>query len=385
MKQNFKKSILLLLLITAIISCDTNDQDINNPDTNDQDMNDQNPNDPDPNDPNTNYLGLQSNVDVYMVGATLNSNGKLKATIWKNGIATYLTNGATDAELLSIAVANNDVYVAGYEKASNGIHMAKYWKNGVATTLTSGITFASCNDIFISDNDVYIAGREVTNNKVTAVYWKNNTPNYWDVSGAQNAFNSIFVNGTDIYAFGTLQHAMFNGPFSYAIQYKNANSNITSTTLGANGQLTHSSANQGIIVDSDVYVVGYQQVAQNGSTNIIKLWKNGIETSITNGSTFADASSLFVQGTDVYVGGFESNTNLIEIAKYWKNGNAHTLTDGTLNSRVTAMKVYNNNVYSAVEVKINSTTNEVNIWKNTTLVSALAGATHISDMLIIEN
>ena len=50
-------------------------------------------------------------------------------------------------------------------------------------------------------------------------------------------------------------------------------------------------------------------------------------TSLTNGINYADAFSVFVTGTDVYVCGFErSGTN--GVAKLWKNGVATALNNG---------------------------------------------------------
>ena len=60
------------------------------------------------------------------------------AVIWKNGILTYLTDGTNDAVATSIKIVDNNIYVAGTEKNSNGNRIAKYWKNGVATNLTDG-------------------------------------------------------------------------------------------------------------------------------------------------------------------------------------------------------------------------------------------------------
>ena len=65
----------------------------------------------------------------------------------------------------------------------------------------------------------------------------------------------------------------------------------------------------------------------DGTRNTAKLWKNGVETSLTNGTNNAVAYSVYVFGTDVYVTGFENNGTK-DVAKIWKNGVATSLTNG---------------------------------------------------------
>ena len=74
-----------------------------------------------------------SNGDVYLTGAE-SINNELKATVWKNGVATILSNSA-DSRAQSVCVYNGDVYVAGWDYANN-IQTAVLWTNGVAKTLT---------------------------------------------------------------------------------------------------------------------------------------------------------------------------------------------------------------------------------------------------------
>ncbi|MEO6584030.1 MAG: hypothetical protein ABIO05_06880, partial [Ferruginibacter sp.] len=56
-----------------------------------------------------------------------------------------------------------------------------------------------------------------------------------------------------------------------------------------------------------------------------KVWKNGVNTHITNGS--ANASSVYVSGTDVYVAG-NGFTGTKYGAIVWKNGVGTLLTNG---------------------------------------------------------
>ncbi|MEJ7675202.1 MAG: hypothetical protein WKF59_21480 [Chitinophagaceae bacterium] len=69
------------------------------------------------------------------------TGSKYVAKVWKNGVATSLTNGSADEFASSVYVSGTDVYVAGYESdvSGFGIDVAKVWKNGVATSLTNGL------------------------------------------------------------------------------------------------------------------------------------------------------------------------------------------------------------------------------------------------------
>ncbi len=84
---------------------------------------------------------------MYVAG--YESNGiKDVAKVWKNGVATSLTNGSNDAVANSVFVLGTDVYVAGYEKKGTKT-VAKVWKNGVATSLTNGSNDARANSVYV--------------------------------------------------------------------------------------------------------------------------------------------------------------------------------------------------------------------------------------------
>src|SRR4026209_385590 len=85
----------------------------------------------------------------------------------------------------------------------------------------------------------------------------------------------------------------------------------------------------------DVYVAGFEE---SGLGYVAKYWKNGQAVSLTDGTTDAAASSIFVSGNDIYVcGSIDGN------AVYWKNGNPVTLGDGN----ATSIAVSENDVYVA--------------------------------------
>src|SRR4051812_41595431 len=70
-------------------------------------------------------------VNIYLVGYEDNAQGTHIAKYWKNGEATALTRGLSNARALFMTQANNDEYVAGNEE-----NVITYWKNGSPTSLT---------------------------------------------------------------------------------------------------------------------------------------------------------------------------------------------------------------------------------------------------------
>jgi hypothetical protein len=87
--------------------------------------------------------------DIYVLGWDCEgaNSEKCYPTVWKNGVATHLTNGDHDDRMASIVVSEGDVYVAGAEKNDGGFYVAKLWKNGEAISLTDGNSNASVEDL----------------------------------------------------------------------------------------------------------------------------------------------------------------------------------------------------------------------------------------------
>ena len=240
--------------------------------------------------------------DIYVAGYEYIGT-KSVAKIWKNGVATSLTNGSNNAETNSVYVLGTDVYGAGYE-ISGTKKVAKVWKNGVATSLTNGSNDAAANSVYVSGTDVYVAGYEYTGTKSVAKIWKNGVATTLAAIGSAN---SVYVSGIDVYVAG------YGG--SVAIVWKNGVA--TSLTNGSNNAQAYSVYVSG----TDVYVAG----GENGTNSIIaKVWKNGISTSLSGDGL---AYSVYVSGTDVYVAGYEDFFN--PVATVWKNGVAIPLTSGS--------------------------------------------------------
>jgi hypothetical protein len=310
-----------------------------------------------------NFTTTSHGYDVYVAGHIYIEGLGETPTVWKNGIATSLTNTVNkpypyDAE--SVFVVGNDVYVAGSSYNDINLNVNPYliptvWKNNVAINLnlTSPLIGGNARSVFVVGADVYVAGTSGTVNSFGfPTVWKNGIASAFmtNLSGtkwAGDAF-SIFVVGADVYVAGRTNYV--DGKGDNATLWKNG----VATNLG-----------QGIaysvfVVGADVYVVGdiggypsHGLVAQ-----VAKVWKNGVATNLTNG---VSARSVFVVGADVYVAG-TSVINGEYFLTVWKNGVATNLTNIPDGRYANSVFVAGTDVY-VVESSMGNYT-VPRIWKN---------------------
>jgi Carboxypeptidase regulatory-like domain len=289
---------------------------------------------------NTNTVAYTQNVGPYTVNTSLgNINITLPASLVVNFTGTVksctnqpVSNGYVSLSLASgtstiaytnaagvvnfslIQCSTGSAYTYNAVDLSNGSYSTT--ANGTATSNSVNLnTIVACGNS-INNNGVYIAGAI----DGRAVIWKDGVPTF---------LTPVVTGNKDAYAIKTL------------------------------------------VYNNDVYVLGGEYDSTiNGGVTTIKLWKNGVLTNITNGTTNADAYGFDVYNGDVYIGGYETNAN-IDINKVWKNGIATVLPKDTFDYvEATDIKVLNGDVYvSGSGRKINNTNNN-NIsdralyWKN---------------------
>jgi hypothetical protein len=145
-----------------------------------------------------------SGTNEYVAGAEqVPFPNDLAAMFWKNHSGTNITtSGTTTAAAHSVFVLGTDVYVAGEEQVS-GSYVAKVWKNNVATTLSNA--FSDANSVFTSGTDVYVAGRDRVllapgSMPDLPTVWKNGVATY--LSNVSGEAKTVFVYGTDVYVAG---------------------------------------------------------------------------------------------------------------------------------------------------------------------------------------
>jgi Carboxypeptidase regulatory-like domain len=304
---------------------------------------------------------------ITACGNTINTNGVYiaggidnNAVLWKDGVPTFLTNlpasNVKYAYAVRTLVYNNDVYVLGSEQDStiNGwVSTIKLWKNGVATNITNGTTDAEAYGLDVYNGDIYVCGEERTGNTMIPKLWKNgvvtNLPK--DTFDYAAPTNIKVVNG-DIYISGAATRSTNgnNVQTSRAFYWKNGVFNFLSPASS-----TYARADGLFINNSDLYFIGVESLIGQAGTNVY--WKNGIKTTLAFVApyTSTDSYSIFVDNTDVYVSGsslHQSQSAFYENATYWKNNISNFLTNYNTNGNTSFLYdvfVKNNIIYTVGE------------------------------------
>lgn len=281
------------------------------------------------------------NISVSDVYATGREDGVVK--VWKNGTSTNLTDGSNTAWANSIYINEGDVYAAGFEENSQGIDVAVMWVNGKKKILSDGSNPTYISSIYVSEGDVYAVGYEFYGGSfdLDAVLWKNGVKSTLSNSSYTDQPLSVYVYQGDIYVAGHIDNK--------ATLWKNGDIQEYSSLGNYNSQFTS------VFVDeTGVYVSGFES---NGSQMVAKVWKNGTPQLLSDGSNYAEASSVYVSNSDIYVAGREGVDQVK--SKLWKNGTQQSLSTNSTNSYSNSVYVSGENVYVA-----GKDGNKAAFWKN---------------------
>lgn len=264
-------------------------------------------------------IAMQGN-DIYVAGYQLQAGGNYRAVYWKNNTPTYLSNGTYDAGCYAITISGTDIYLCGAEEIASGKTVAKYWRNGVATSLTDGSRTAALLDIAVNGADVHAIGYEYNSTGIPIYkYWKNGVPQIIATSFPFSAsFKKLTVINNDVYIAGVEYDPSVS--FPRAVYYKNGNK--TWLTDGSNS----AEASKILINGTDIYIVGYE--VNTAGQAVACYWKNGVKTTLGDGLTSSILTDGFFKGTDLYLSGIIYQTTMTNTnrAYYWKNGSPEKVT-----------------------------------------------------------
>lgn len=254
---------------------------------------------------------------TYSVGYSAFNDKEDIGALWIDDVLTSFGDGTTDTQINDIYINGTDIYIVGSERTTQHINVAKLWKNGEGINLTDGSKNASANGIFVKDNNVYVVGSE--DNR--SVFWKNSEPTYLTNKG--NNYSSavdIKLSGSDIYILGSERDPVVN---RYIVKlWKNGIvTSITDNTYGASGNSLY-------LHNNDIYIAG--RIFKN-NLHFPVYWKNSQLIELERGNDyFASASDILIKNNDIYVTGTSN-----KVATLWINGERTELS--TNNSAATCI------------------------------------------------
>jgi len=228
---------------------------------------------------------------VHIAGVYVPKDAKNQSVFsWsEGGEPQLLTSSTFNAEIVGVYHDGANLYVAGYE-ANDSILVACYWVNGEKVNISDGVTAVGITGIYGSGTNVYITGIQGS----TYSYWKLN----------DNTFTKTdFHSGTEL---------------AY----------MTDST----------------VVGSDIYICGY--IFNNTIKKLlVGYWKNTVWTQVSDGSANAMSSSIFADGTEVYITGVQSNGTR-DVGGYWKTDKTRVdVTNPTYNGNVSDIVYNSGNVH----------------------------------------
>jgi hypothetical protein len=203
---------------------------------------------------------------------------------------------------------------------------------------TNSFGTAYGNEIIFTtlNHDTYIGGCSPANDEPTI--WKNGVPTI--LSPNRGIVSCVYVVNNDVYAGGV----ELAGGNWVAKTWKNG----VATTL------SDGTDNAGV---QSIYVAGSDVYAVGNDKNKAMIWKNGIGTLLPNGNS---ANGVYVSGADVYVcGNSQATWNAPSYAVFWKNNVFTDLTNRTGLSNANAIRLMGSDVYIGGREDLKAAT-----WKN---------------------
>lgn len=276
---------------------------------------------------------LTVDLTIFLGG----SANEFEAAYWKNGEINYLTTTGNDEGLYSwinsLRVLNGQIFSGGIKLEQNSI----LWKDDEEIIIGNG--YQEVKKIAILESDIYAI---VDNGKLFKYSGLGDLTLNRDYAGRTN---SIFIHNDDFYTGGVTKIGEEFRP----VIWKNENELI----------LDHSEytwITDVFVEGSDFYACGYEFLGAGIAES--RSWKNTKKTYLTDGTTMAQANSIAVQESDIYIAGSQDRRPAI-----WKNGEIVYYTQTGVIGSINEILFHDGNLYA-----VGSLSMEVNsvgvVWKN---------------------
>jgi Carboxypeptidase regulatory-like domain len=287
---------------------------------------------------NTNTVVYTQNIGPYTANSSL---GNISVTIPANLVISFTatlvncSNQPVTNGYISLSLAGGTSTIA-YSNATGAVSFSLLYCGGSTSYSYTGVDLSNGNYSTVATGSA--TGNNVSLGTITACGNTINTSGVY-IAGAIDDDAAYWKDGVPVLLTNINSTSNYNYAYATAVT----------------------------VYNNDVYVLGaVEDSTVNGSISAIKLWKNGVATSLTSGITYAEAYGLDVYNGDVYVSGYE-HINGTDVAKVWKNGVATVLTKDTFDIiSVGEMKVINGDVYvCGAGYRNNSIVTEKPLyWKN---------------------
>ncbi len=177
---------------------------------------------------------------------------------------------------------------------------------------------SNAKGIAVSGSDVYVCGTINDTTGIQKVFCtKNNVPLILQNSSGANA-TGLFVDGNNVYVCGNLINNFTPDLAQQACYWKNGN-----LVKLEDGRFL-SEATGITVSNGNTYVCG--NVYGQGTYSTAVIWLSGQRQPLFSSTQNANAQSIAVEGSYIYVSGAEFETNLESYqAAYWMNGTPYLL------------------------------------------------------------
>lgn len=277
--------------------------------------------------------------NVYIGGIIYGPGYIPRSVVWVNGVITHVldtsgyVNGST---ITNLVVYNGDVYSCGVVYDANYANKPMVWTNQNRSSLAVGYgNIGQASVIRVADGsvmgtnagDIYVCGYVFDSNfNQSPAVWLNGA---FDNSLAPMDTNfyvsgyaaSMEVTGPGIFVYGALNQIQSNAILPYVW------SSGAGAVLDRVQYPVDANVNGCAIKSGEKVVVGVSYNSPSGESIKPTLWMNGVysildyEGVTTDPTTGAEANSVAISGSDVYVAGliYNTGTRLYE-GCVWKNG-----------------------------------------------------------------